>query len=108
MSTHSPPAITVGSLLRSAERQIAASGADAPRTSALALLEHASGLGREQVIAHPERAISPVAAGAYETLVARRFRGPKPRDSSIWYSRDLQVKWTAPGESWTSARAAAQ
>ena len=74
MSTHSPPAITDGSLLRSAERQIAASGADAPRTSALALLEHASGLGREQVITHPERTISPVAAGAYETLVARRCR----------------------------------
>ncbi|MBI4214204.1 MAG: peptide chain release factor N(5)-glutamine methyltransferase [Chloroflexi bacterium] len=62
----------MASLLESAERQIRASGADASRLTAIVLLERASGLGRERLIASPERELPPETVSAYESLVARR------------------------------------
>src|SRR5689334_18896427 len=55
-----------------AQRRLAAAGADAPRLTALVLLEHATGLTRETALAHPERELQPDQAAAFAELVARR------------------------------------
>jgi release factor glutamine methyltransferase len=49
-------------------------GADSPWLTALVLLEHATGLGRAQVLAHPERALSEQQLARFRALVARRCR----------------------------------
>ncbi len=51
-----------------------AAGADSPWLTALVLLEHATELGREQVLAHPERTLTRTQAAAFGALVERRCR----------------------------------
>jgi len=49
-----------------------AAGADSPWLTALVLLENATGLGREQVLAHPERQLTDEQLSTLRALVERR------------------------------------
>jgi release factor glutamine methyltransferase len=50
------------------------SGVDAPWLTALVLLEHTTGVGREAVLAHPEVVPDPASLSAFRRLVERRCR----------------------------------
>jgi release factor glutamine methyltransferase len=51
-----------------------AAGADSPWLTALVLLEHSTGIGREQVLAHPERELTEAQLATLRALVERRCR----------------------------------
>jgi release factor glutamine methyltransferase len=59
-------------MLSWAQGELRRAGADAPRITALALLEHITELSRESLLAHPERTLSPRDVEAFAALVARR------------------------------------
>ncbi|MSQ23027.1 MAG: peptide chain release factor N(5)-glutamine methyltransferase [Chloroflexi bacterium] len=63
---------TVGALLRGAETRMRAAGADAPRLTALVLLESASGLSREHLLANPQAGLTPEVGARFNDCVARR------------------------------------
>jgi release factor glutamine methyltransferase len=59
-------------LLEDAEARIRAAGADAPELSALVMLEHATELSREQLLAHDELVLPYQTAVQYDNMVQRR------------------------------------
>lgn len=66
---------TLGEALRAATDALRRSNAtDTPELDAQVLLGHVTGFSRAQVLAYPERTLSPERAGAYAALVARRVR----------------------------------
>jgi release factor glutamine methyltransferase len=62
----------VAGILSWAQGEMHQAGADSPRITALALLEHVTGLSRESLLAHPERTLSPREVDAFAALVVRR------------------------------------
>ncbi|MPZ14081.1 MAG: peptide chain release factor N(5)-glutamine methyltransferase [Chloroflexi bacterium] len=68
----SPAPSNVSALLAEARDRMEQAGADSPWLTALVLLEHATGLGREDVLAHPDRILSPPELDQYQDLVDRR------------------------------------
>jgi release factor glutamine methyltransferase len=68
------PSAVLSTCLSWARDRMEEAGADSPWLTALVLLEHATGLGREQVLAHPDRALSQGQLTAFRALVARRCR----------------------------------
>jgi release factor glutamine methyltransferase len=63
---------TVSHLLAWARKRMEDSEVDAPWLTALVLLEHTTGVGREAVLAHPEVAPDPAGVAAFQALVERR------------------------------------
>lgn len=70
--TASPTSSTVAGLIADAEGRLRAAGADSPELSALVLLEHASGLRREQILARGEATASAEIAERFNHYVRRR------------------------------------
>lgn len=68
-------AATIGGLLRSAARDLAAAGVPLPALEARLLVGHALGLSREVLFAHPQRPVEAADAAAVAAIVARRRRG---------------------------------
>ncbi len=66
---------TIGAELSKAARQIQAAGVDAARLTAEALVAHVLGLTRAQVLARPERVLTPHECERLQTLVARAAEG---------------------------------
>jgi release factor glutamine methyltransferase len=62
---------TVAALICEGTRALREAGIDNPRAEARLLLETASGLSREQLIAHPDR---PIAAEPFRALLRRRMK----------------------------------
>jgi release factor glutamine methyltransferase len=62
----------VGTLLAETAERLTRSGSPSGRLDAELLLGHALGASRVEVLAHPERMVSPEAAAAFRRLVARR------------------------------------
>lgn len=73
--TASAATATVGDLLRSTARDLAAGGVPLPALEARLLVGHALGLSREVLFAHPLRPVEAAAAAAVAGMVARRRRG---------------------------------
>lgn len=63
---------TVAALLAEGARALAAAGIERPRFEARLLLEHATGLARERLIAEPAARVPDAKMAAYRGLVARR------------------------------------
>ena len=63
---------TSGVLLENAQTRVRAAGADAPELSALVLLEHATGLSREQLLTHEDLSVPYQVAVRYDESVERR------------------------------------
>ena len=63
---------TIGAALDAAARALAAAGVPEARREAQVLLGHALGAGREVVLGHPERPITPDQRDALEIVVERR------------------------------------
>jgi len=61
-------------MLGEGERRILAADADAARLTALVLLEHATGVAREQLLAWPEASLDLSTVSSYRDLVDRRCR----------------------------------
>jgi release factor glutamine methyltransferase len=61
-----------GELIEAAARRLRAAGSPSPRLDAQLLLEHVTGWSRAELLAHPERALAPQAASAFQSLVRRR------------------------------------
>lgn len=73
--TSSPPESLpsrVGDLVRWARLELKHAGADSPRSTALALLEHATRIRREAAMAHPESNVPPDDLQRFGALVGRR------------------------------------
>lgn len=68
------PPLTIRAALQAATRALAESSASAS-SDAEVLVQHASGLTRADVLAHPERALSEAACGKLAALIERRRRG---------------------------------
>lgn len=66
---------TIGELLNSGTARLRASGSESPRLDTELLLGWAVGIDRTGVIAHPEAAVGPAAADAFEKAVVRREAG---------------------------------
>jgi release factor glutamine methyltransferase len=64
--------VTVGESLSRAATQLGAAGIERSQAEARILLEAASGIGRGQIVAFPERALSPLQQSAFDAMVARR------------------------------------
>jgi release factor glutamine methyltransferase len=65
---------TLGALREQAQARLERAGADSPRLTALVLLEHVSGKGRTEILAHPERSLDLDQAARFQELVERRSR----------------------------------
>lgn len=65
-------AAAVATLLAGARARLKAAGVDAPWLSALVLLEHATGRGREAFLAHPDLQPAPAQVAAFRRFVERR------------------------------------
>jgi release factor glutamine methyltransferase len=73
IATHSNLAAgTLGALREQAQARLERAGADSPRLTALVLLEHVSGKGRTEILAHPERSLDREQAARFQELVERR------------------------------------
>ena len=68
----SPNDSRISALIHRSREQLQLADADAPYLSALALLEHAAGLTRSQILAHPEWTLDPHQVAELERLVNRR------------------------------------
>lgn len=68
------PLDRVGEALGWASRTLRQAGCASPRMDAEVLLAHVTGLGREHLLAHPERPLAPQASVAFAELVALRER----------------------------------
>ena len=66
---------TIGRLLGEATVSLRQSGSESARLDAELLLGHVLGMGRAGVLAHPEIALSPGQAAAFESAVRRRAAG---------------------------------
>lgn len=83
--------MTRGEWLDRASRRLRAAGADGARRDAVLLLAHASGLEKEQVLAHPELPIPPATLSAADDLLARRARR-----EPLQYITGTQEFWGLP------------
>lgn len=72
MSAAPATEVTVGGLLATAGRRLAAAGVDGARRDARLLLAHALGVRVETVLGYPERAVGEADAGRFQMLVERR------------------------------------
>jgi release factor glutamine methyltransferase len=64
--------ITLAAVVTEAQARLQAAGADAPRLTALVLLEHATCIPRETVLAHPERTLAPAQLADFHAVLQRR------------------------------------
>jgi release factor glutamine methyltransferase len=64
---------TVRDLLDAARRKLATTGCDTPLLDARLLLQHASGISREDMILHPDHAVDAGTVKAFEAAITRRL-----------------------------------
>lgn len=72
MSAAPATVLSLGGLLETAARRLAAAGVDGARRDARLLLAHALGVRAETVLGYPERAVGDAGAARFEALVERR------------------------------------
>lgn len=70
----SRPEHGVGQVLRRARLRLEKAGVDSPALDAELLLAHVLGCGREALLAHPQRSLTPIQWRGYSELIARRSR----------------------------------
>lgn len=90
-----PPAtmrpLSAGEALSEAARRLVAEGVRDPRRDALLLLSDATGMGKAQLLGHPERLLSPEEEGRFAAALSRRMaREP------LQYIRGVQEFWGRP------------